>query len=96
MMALAGLAQQMPGMPWHNGGLFMGMHWLWWGFWIVLLLVLLSAFWRLSADRRETGRSVAEEERAEEVLRHRFAEGEIDEEEFARRLKVLRETFLGR
>jgi len=93
MTTLATLAQQMPGMPWHNGG---GMHWLWWAFWIVLLLALLSAFWRFSADRRETGRSVAEEDRAEEALRRRFAEGGIDEEEFARRLTVVRETFLGR
>jgi len=83
-------------MSWHNGGLFMGMHWLWWGFWLVLLAVLFTAFWRLSADRSETRRAVTEEERAEAVLRERYARGEIDEEEYARKLKVLRESMLGR
>lgn len=81
---------------WHEGGLFMGMHWLWWAFWIVLVLVILLAFWRVVADRAETRRSIREEERAEEALRRRFADGEIDEDEFASRLKVLRENMLGR
>jgi len=87
---------QMQGMPWHDSGLFMGMHWVWWSFWIVVLSVLLLAFWRLYADRRQTHDTVAREERAEEALRHRYAEGEIDDDEYARRLKVLRETMLGR
>ncbi len=87
-------AQTMP-MPWHNGGLFMGMHWLWWLFWLVTLAVLIGAFWRLFADRSSYHRTVEEEEAAEEVLRARFARGEIDEEEYARRLRVLRETTLG-
>lgn len=73
----------------------MGMHWLWWGFWIVVLGVLLAAFWRLFSDRAETRRAVEEEEHAEEVLRRRYARGEIDQEEYERRLQVLRETFLG-
>lgn len=81
---------------WHEGGLFMGMHWLWWAFWIVLALVIILAFWRVGADRRDTRRAIREEERAEEALRRRFADGEIDEDEFARRLKVLRENMLGR
>lgn len=95
MNVLGGLAFQMPGMSWHDGGLFMGMHWLWWGFWIVLLAVLALAFWRLVADRAETRRSIAREERAEHELRRRFAKGEIEEEEYARRLEVLRESYLG-
>jgi putative membrane protein len=96
MNAYTGLATQMPGMSWHNGGLFMGMHWLWWGFWIVLLAVLGLAFWRLASDRVQTRRSVTEEEIAEDALRRRFAKGEIGEEEYGRRLKVLRESLLGR
>ncbi len=96
MNVFGGLMVQMPGMSWHNGGLFMGMHWLWWGFWVVLFAVLGLAFWRLASDRAQTGRSVTEEEQAEEALRRRFANGEIGEEEFARRLKVLRESMLGR
>lgn len=95
MTMFAAFAQQMP-MSWHNGGLFMGMHWLWWGFWIVLLAALASAFWRLKADRSATHRRIAKEEFAESALRERFAKGEIDEQEYARKLKILRESILGR
>lgn len=82
-------------MAWHNGGLFMGMHWLWWAFWLVVFVLLVVAFWRLFADRSETRQRVAHEEAAEEALRKRFANGEIDEDEYVRRLKVLRESTIG-
>lgn len=82
---------QMP-RSWHDGGMFVGMHWAWWSFWILTLLVLVWAFWRMFSDRSATDRQVRREEAAEEQLRGRFARGEIDEEEFARRLEVLRKT----
>lgn len=96
MNVLPTLAFQMPHRSWHDGGLFMGLHWLWWAFWIALLIALGAAMWRLFADRSDTSRRVADQERAEEALRRRFADGEIDEEEYARRLEVLRESMLGR
>lgn len=77
---------------WHREGLYMGTHWIWWLFWIVVLLVIVWAFWRLQADRSERHRETVEKERAEEVLRGRFARGEIDEGELAGRMRVLRET----
>jgi len=77
---------------WHGGGMFVGMHWLWWTFWIVTLLVIGWAFVRLGADRSEAHRDLLRREAAEETLRQRFAAGEIDEEEYARRMKTLRET----
>lgn len=95
MTILPSLPQRMP-MSWHEGGLFMGMHWLWWAFWIGLLAVLLAAFWRLWAERSQTKRAVVEDERAEAALRQRFANGEIDEDEYARKLKMLRESLFGR
>ena len=95
MNAFPALAAQMH-MTGHDEGLFMGMYWIWWTFWLAMLAVLLLAFWRLLTDRSQTRRTLFEEERAEEVLRHRYATGEIDENEYARRLKVLRETMLGR
>lgn len=83
------------GRSWHETGLFMGMHWAWWAFWVVVLLALAQAFLRLFRDRAEMRRSAAREESAEEVLRARFARGEITEEELIHALKVLRETMLG-
>lgn len=82
---------QMPH-SWHNGGMFIGMHWLWWSFWIVTLLLLAWALWRAVADRSETHRQVRREESAEDELRRRFARGEIDEEELHHRIRVLHET----
>jgi len=81
---------QMP-RSWHDGGMFIGMHWGWWSFWILTLLVLAWALWRVFADRSETHRQVERQVVAEEELRRRFARGDIDEDEFAERLRVLRE-----
>lgn len=96
MTVFAALEVQMPNMSWHEGGLFMGMHWVWWAFWLVLILAILWAFWRLLSDRSSMRRAAANEERAEEALRRRFAEGEITEDEYVQKLKVLRESMLGR
>jgi len=95
ILAFADPQMLMQHMAWHNGGLFMGMHWLWWAFWLVLFVLLIVAFWRLFADRSETRTQVVREEAAEEALRRRFARGEIDEDEYARRLRILRETTIG-
>lgn len=90
-MMLATMLAQMP-QGWHRGGLYLGMHWAWWIFWILALLIIFWAFWQLYVERREERRERVRAEEAEELLRERFARGEIDEEEFARRLRILRET----
>jgi putative membrane protein len=75
--------------------MFMGMHWIWWFLWVLTIALLLWAFWRAFADRTETRRRVERQEAAEGALRQRFARGEIDEDEFARRLRILSETAVG-
>jgi uncharacterized membrane protein len=80
---------------WHGGVLFMGMHWLWWLAWILTIAGALWAFTRVRGDRAQTRRRLEAEDAAAEVLRRRFAEGDIDEEEFIRRMKALRETIVG-
>lgn len=84
-------ALQMP-RSWHDGGMFIGMHWAWWSVWILTLIILAWALWRVVTERSETHRRVEREEAAEKELRRRFARGEIDEDEFAARLRALRET----
>ncbi len=79
----------MQDVPWHRQGLYMGMHWGWWLFWIVALGCFLWAFWRLREDRRETHRDATRRLDAEEELRTRYARGEIREEEFLQRMQVL-------
>jgi putative membrane protein len=75
----------------------MGWHWADGGWWMmgltmvvwVLLLVLLVALivWLVSRASRGPDRGV---DSAEEVLRRRFAAGDIDAEEYERRLSALR------
>ena len=74
---------------WHRQGLFMGMHWAWWLFWIAAGLTVLWAFWRLFADRREARQEVARMRQAEAALRDRHARGEIDQEELVAGLSAL-------
>jgi uncharacterized membrane protein len=60
---------------------------------VVVVLVLIKVFpdWQdrvgLNSSRREDRR----EDSAEEILRQRFARGEIDAEEYERSLEVLRD-----
>lgn len=74
---------------WHRQGLFMGMHWAWWLFWIATAMVVLWAFWRLFADRREAGQEVVRMRQAEAALRERYARGEIDQEQLVEGLSAL-------
>ena len=74
---------------WHRQGLFMGMHWAWWLFWIAAGLMVLWAFWRLFADRREARREVARVRQTEADLRARYARGEIDQDQLIEGLTSL-------
>lgn len=76
-------------MPWHDQGLFFGMHWAWWIFWILTVVVLLWALWRVHTDRVQARREAEHHQRAEEVLRQRFARGEIDEDAYTSGLQAL-------
>ena len=79
-------------MPWHDGGLFVGMRRLWWSVWILMFVFLIWGWVRLLGDRSATRDRVEREELAEEALRRPVADGEIDEEEYVHRRSVLRET----
>jgi uncharacterized membrane protein len=72
--------------------MFMGMHWVWWSIWLLTIAFLLWGFWRIFSDRSETHRRAESQETAEEALRKRFANGEIEEEEYALRLRILLHT----
>ncbi|MGM0668222.1 MAG: SHOCT domain-containing protein [Gemmatimonadota bacterium] len=74
------------------------MSWGGWGMmfgWTLILVVLILVVWAVSGSRwRGSGRSEdgggSGEDRAESVLRERYARGEIDEEEYRRKLDDLR------
>ncbi len=75
----------------HGGGWMFGMGWL---FWLLILLVVGGVIWAAAKAARggrppsTTGQHGSS---PEEVLRQRFARGEIDEEEYRTRLATLRE-----
>jgi putative membrane protein len=77
---------------WHSQGMFMGVHWLWWAFLLFTGVILVWALWRTLSDDRGARRSSASHETAEDALRERFARGDVDEDEYIRRLEVLRNS----
>jgi len=74
---------------WHHQGLFMGMHWAWWLFWIATVAIVLWAFARLATDRRATHREAERVRVLEDALRERHDRGEIDDQQLAHELIAL-------
>lgn len=69
---------------WNGGWGWMGMHLLWWVLIIAGLLVLFR-----SAGTRQMGRAAGD--RSFEILRERYARGEIDKRELDERMRHLTE-----
>ena len=57
--------------------------------WVLLVGLAVWVVWRLTSTRAAPG-GMPPGETAEDVLRRRFAAGEIDAEEYERRMAVLR------
>ena len=66
----------------HNGYHFWGMHWLWWIFWIIIIILVFSG-----AGSRFKEKS--EKEGPLDILKRRYANGEISTEEYEERKKNL-------
>jgi putative membrane protein len=81
------LMQQGYGYGMHYGGHWLGMHWGWWLFWLLLIGLGIWFVTRSGGSERSVRGAGAEE-----ALRERYARGEISEEEFRSRLRVLRES----
>lgn len=84
---------------WGPGGMMDG-GWGAWGllwmlvpllFWGGLLSLIVWAVIRLTSNQRGDGGMGTREESAEEILKQRFAHGEIDAEEFEERRRILAE-----
>lgn len=74
------------GGSWGSGwGLFGLMHLLWW---IVVLLAVIALL-RWTSGRAVLGARTLEEDRAIDILRERYARGEIDKAEFEERKREL-------
>lgn len=71
-------------MHWEYGG--MGWMMGWW--WIVWLAIIVAVVW--VAAKGMSGAAGRQEDSPEAILKRRYARGEIDREEFDRRLSDLR------
>ena len=68
-------------MMWYGNGWMFGMHFLWWGFWPLLIVILVVVLLR-----RETGpQQPISKSTPLETLERRYAAGEISTEEFEER-----------
>ena len=70
-------------MHFYSGYHFWGMHLWWWAFWIVLLIVIFATPWLASGRRRR------ETENPLEILKKRYASGDLSTEEYEERKAVL-------
>jgi putative membrane protein len=60
---------------------------------IVWAVTQLGSGGRAASGRHATGRAGVHEQSAEEILQQRFARGEIDQEEYEERHRILKEEF---
>lgn len=65
------------------GWSFFGMHVIWWLVWFIILITAFSAF--TAVPKRDLRAGV----RASDILRRRYAAGQISTEEYERRKAVL-------
>ena len=63
---------------------FWGMHLLWWIFWIILILCIFATPYEIPGQRTKN-------ETPMDILKKRLAKGEITNEEFDEKKKILEE-----
>ncbi len=69
----------------YNGHHFGGMHFFWWIFWIIILI------WVFATPYNFLGKQT-KKETSFDILKKRFAKGEITKEEFEEKKKFLEEN----
>lgn len=65
---------------------FIGMHWIWWL--IITTIILLMVFDVIPRQSR-----IEPEENALDILKKRFARGEIEREEFEERKRIITKNY---
>jgi len=66
----------------HEGYNFGGMHFFWWFIWIIVLIWIFATPYKIPGQR-------VKKDSALEILKKRFALGEIDNEEYQEKKKLL-------
>ena len=68
----------------YHGYHFWGMHLIWWLFWFILMIWVFATPYELPGQRRK-------KDSPTDILKKRFASGEITKEEYLERKKILEE-----
>jgi putative membrane protein len=68
----------------YEGGSWFGMHVFWWIFWVVVIVAVAYVSLRARGDPRQVSRASPHE-----VLRRRYAAGELSTQEYEERKAVL-------
>ena len=76
-------------MHWFDGGHAMGWMWIWWVLAVVLIVAVVWGFARSQDRFRPRDRDRPERESPEEILKRRYASGEIDRDEYEARRRDL-------
>jgi putative membrane protein len=70
---------------WHyNGHHFGGMHWFWWILWLIFIFWIFAIPYDLPGQRKKRDAPL-------DILKKRFASGEINKEEYDKKRKILDE-----
>lgn len=70
---------------WHmHHGYLWGMNWVWWILWLILLFWIFATPWKIPGQRVKKDSPL-------EILKKRLAKGEIDEQEYREKKKLLQE-----
>jgi len=64
---------------------FGGMHFFWWVIWIIIIIWIFVTPWDIPGQRRKKDTPM-------EILKKRFANGEINKEEFEEKKKILQQN----
>ena len=66
----------------YEGGHFWGMHWIWWILWIIILFWIFALPYDVPGQKKSKNSPL-------EILKKRYAAGEISSEEFEERKRLL-------
>lgn len=72
----------------YDSGFFFGLHSFWWIFWVIVIAVVVFALLRTSGSAAPAPRETLRET-PREVLRRRYAAGELTTQEYEKRKAVL-------
>ncbi|MFF5382907.1 SHOCT domain-containing protein [Pedobacter suwonensis] len=68
-----------------NFGNFLGMHLLWWFFWVIMLIWIFATPWDIPGRRTKKNTPL-------DILKRRFAAGEIQKDEYEEKRAIIEQN----